>query len=171
MRVLVAYASKHGSTKEMAEFIGKKLAGHNLETDIQYVGAVTHLQDYDAVVIGSAVYAEQWRPDAAQFIKARTDILAEKPVWIFSSGPTGHGNATDLLGGFLFPEKLEPFRQKIQPEDTVVFHGNLDLAKLTLAELMIVNGYGGPIGDYRKWDVPRVTRCDSDCAWHHVAWS
>jgi menaquinone-dependent protoporphyrinogen IX oxidase len=42
--------------------------------------------------------------------------------------------------------------KKINPQDTVVFHGNLDLTKLTLAELMIVNSYGGPLGDYRQWN-------------------
>jgi menaquinone-dependent protoporphyrinogen oxidase len=152
MKALVAFASKHGSTKEIAEFIAKTLEQHNVYTDVLYVGAVMNLSEYDAIIIGSAVYAGQWRPEAAQFLKVRTDILAEKRVWLFSSGPTGHGNATDLLGGFLFPENLEYHRNKINPVDTVVFHGNLDLTKLTLAELMIVNSYGGPLGDYRQWD-------------------
>jgi menaquinone-dependent protoporphyrinogen oxidase len=153
MKVLVAYASKHGSTKEIAEFIGNAIEESGVPVDVYYVGAVTNLTDYDGIVIGSAVYAEQWRPEAAQFIRLRADVLAEKLVWIFSSGPTGHGKATDLLGGFLFPEKLERYRQTIAPVDTVVFHGNLDLTKLTLAELMIVIGYGGPLGDYRQWDI------------------
>jgi menaquinone-dependent protoporphyrinogen oxidase len=152
MKALVAFASKHGSTKEIADYIAKTLEQHQIQTDVLYVGAVMHLTDYDAVIIGSAVYAGQWRPEAAQFIKVRTDILAEKRIWLFSSGPTGHGNATDLLGGFLFPENLEYHRNKINPVDTAVFHGNLDLTKLTLAELMIVNSYGGPLGDYRQWD-------------------
>ena len=152
MRILVAYASKHGSTKEIADFIGKTLTDNGVDVDVYYVGAVTNLTDYDGVVIGSAVYAEQWRPEAAQFVRLRADVLAEKPVWLFSSGPTGHGNATDLLGGFVFPKNLEAYRQTIKPVDTTVFHGNLDLTKLTLAELMIVNGYGGPLGDYRQWD-------------------
>lgn len=155
MRILVAYASKHGSTQEIAEFIGKTITDSGIDVDVYYIGAVTNLTDYDGVVIGSAVYAEQWRPDAAQFIRLRVDVLAEKPVWLFSSGPTGHGTPTDLLGGFVFPNNLEPYRQKIAPQDTVVFHGNLDLTKLTLAELMIVNGYGGPLGDYRQWETIR----------------
>jgi menaquinone-dependent protoporphyrinogen oxidase len=153
MRILVAYASKHGSTKEIADFIGKTIIDSGVDVDVYYVGAVTNLTDYDGVVIGSAVYAEQWRPEAAQFVRLRADVLAEKPVWLFSSGPTGHGNATDLLGGFVFPKNLEAYRQTIKPVATTVFHGNLDLTKLTLAELMIVNGYGGPLGDYRQWDV------------------
>ncbi|MDQ7027797.1 MAG: flavodoxin domain-containing protein [Anaerolineae bacterium] len=155
MRILVAYASKHGSTEEIAEFIGKTISDSGLDVDVCSISAVTNLTDYDGVIIGSAVYAEQWRPEVAQFMRLRVDVLAEKPVWLFSSGPTGHGKATDLLGGFLFPNNLEPYRQKIAPQDTVIFHGNLDLTKLTLAELMIVNGYGGPLGDYRHWETIR----------------
>jgi menaquinone-dependent protoporphyrinogen oxidase len=152
MKLLVAYASKHGSTAEIAGAIGKTLEAQGPEVDVLDVGDVNNLMDYDAVVLGSAVYSQQWMAAATQFLTMRKDILATKPVWLFSSGPTGHGEAVDLLGGFTFPEKLKPIVEVIKPQDIVVFHGHLDLTRLTLAELMIVKGYGGPLGDYRQWD-------------------
>ncbi len=155
MKLLVAYASKHGSTAEIATYIGQTIQERHITVDVMRVGLVNNLADYDAVVIGSATYSQQWMAEAAQFLKMRVDILSQKPVWLFSSGPTGDGEATALLGGFTAPDNLKPTIDRIAPQDIVVFHGKLDLTQLTLAELMIVKGYGGPLGDYRRWETIR----------------
>lgn len=56
MKVLVAYASKHGSTKSIAEFVGEKLQQEGIQAEVQEVRTVRNAADYDAFVIGSAVY-------------------------------------------------------------------------------------------------------------------
>lgn len=86
-RVLVAFASKHGSTREIAEVIGEVIAGAGLTVDVLPVDAVVSVRRYDAVVIGSAVYTGRWMGDARAFVEGRILDLARRPVWLFSSGP------------------------------------------------------------------------------------
>ena len=108
-RILVAYASKYHATAEIAEEIGKTLrqtAG--LEVVVRDVSTVTHLSPYDAVVLGSAVYIGQWQESAAQFLKTHERELAQRPVWLFSSGPTGEGDPKEMLKGWEFPDALLP---------------------------------------------------------------
>ena len=59
-RVLVAYASRMGSTKEIAEAIGAELTARDLEVDVLPCTADPKPDDYDAVVLGSAVYVRRW---------------------------------------------------------------------------------------------------------------
>ena len=89
MRVLVAYASKHGSTKGIADFIGEKLRQAGLQADVFDVGHAENLGDYDAFVIGSAVYMYHWQSEATKFVSRNKPILSSRPVWLFSSGPVG----------------------------------------------------------------------------------
>src|SRR5215510_2394587 len=98
VKVLVAYASKHHSTAEIAEEIGKIIRyTDGLEVDVREVSTVTDLSPYGAVVLGSAVYMGQWQPAAAEFLKVHERELAQRPVWLFSSGPTGKGGVKELM--------------------------------------------------------------------------
>ena len=152
MKVLVTYASKHGSTAEIARHISEILQENQLAVTFGTIGEVNYVASYDAIIIGSALYSRQWMPAATQFLKTRVDILASKPTWLFSTGPTGEGIAHEMFGGFRFTEELQPYVDTIQPRDSAVFHGKLDLAKLSLAELQSVKNYGGALGDFRDWD-------------------
>jgi menaquinone-dependent protoporphyrinogen oxidase len=89
MRVLVCVASKHGSTKEIAEAIGRQLTDAGLTVDVNDVAQVSDLAQYDAVVLGSAVYMGNWLESARQFATEHAGDLATRPTWLFSSGPTG----------------------------------------------------------------------------------
>jgi menaquinone-dependent protoporphyrinogen oxidase len=86
-RVLVAYATKLGSTREIADAIGAELhvAGH--EADVLAVGDVRHLEGYHAVILGSALYAAHWQRDANRFVRRNADGLHAVRLWAFSSGP------------------------------------------------------------------------------------
>ena len=88
-RVLVAYASKNGSTAEIAEAIAQDLQRRGLEVDCLEAGTVRHLEPYGAVVLGSAVYARRWRGSARQFLRRHRAVLPSMPWWVFSSGPVG----------------------------------------------------------------------------------
>jgi menaquinone-dependent protoporphyrinogen oxidase len=152
-RVLVAYATKHGATAEIAERIGEVLRRAGLEVDVRPAGQVDDLAAYGAVVLGSAAYIGRWRKSAAQFLKAHADLLAQRPVWIFSSGPTGEGDPEALAGDWRLPEALEPVVERIRPRAIAVFHGAMDAGTLNFIERWIIKNVGAPLGDFRDWDV------------------
>jgi len=88
--VLVAYASKHGSTREIAEAIGETLGEAGLAVEVQPAAEVRDLSEYGAVVLGSALYSAHWQRDANRFVRRHLEALRERPVWLFSSGPLDH---------------------------------------------------------------------------------
>jgi menaquinone-dependent protoporphyrinogen oxidase len=105
-KTLVAFATKHGSTAEIAETIGMGLRAGGREVDVRPAGEVTDLSAYDAVVVGSAVYMGSWQRDALDFLRRHETELAQIPTWMYSSGPTGGSPEADakvaaLAGGSL----------------------------------------------------------------------
>lgn len=151
-RILVAYATKHGATAEIAERIGAALRHTGLRADVRPANEVGDLAAYTAVVLGSAVYIGRWRGAAAKFLRANAAVLAEKPVWLFSSGPTGTGDPLKLVQGSRLPPKLQPFAEQIAPRDIAVFHGRLDAGRLNMLERWMLKRVGAPVGDFRDWE-------------------
>jgi len=151
-RVLVVYASKYGSTAQIAEKIGLRLKKAGLEVDVIPADQVKGLEGYRAVVLGSGVYAGQWLKGAADFLKKHEKALAHMPVWFFSGGPTGIGDPVELMKGLRFPETLEPVAERIKPRDIAFFHGVIDMDKLKFAEKMTVRALKAPVGDFRDWE-------------------
>lgn len=151
-KVLVGYASKYGSTAEIAERIGKVLRDEGLQVDVLPAEQVGDPAGYQAVLVGSALYAGQWRKQAAQFLKDNEAKLAALPVYIFSSGPTGEGDVEELMAGWTLPSSLQPVVERIKPRDMVIFHGNADSTKLSLADKLILKMVKAPSGDFRDWD-------------------
>jgi len=152
VQILVAYATKYGATAEIAEKIGQVLREAGLRTDVLPADRVSDLTPYQAVVLGSAVYIGQWRKEAVKFLKANETVLAEKPVWLFSSGPTGEGDPVELAQGWRFPGKLQPIADRIRPRDVAVFHGAIDVGKLSFIEKRMLKMVKAPVGEFRDWD-------------------
>ena len=150
-KILVAYATKYGATAKIAEKIGLVLREAGLGTDVLAVKSVKDLSPYKAIVLGSAVYIGKWRKDASAFLKDNEAALAEKPVWLFSSGPTGKGTPDDLLKGWRFPKALQPVAERIRPRDLVIFHGDVNSEKLSGVEKWMVKNVKAPSGDFRDW--------------------
>ncbi|MEJ2210472.1 MAG: flavodoxin domain-containing protein [Anaerolineae bacterium] len=159
-KVLVAYGSKYGSTAEIADVIGQVLAEAGLDVDVRSAETVDDVAPYGAIVLGSGVYAGMWRKEAAQFLEVHQARLAECPVWLFSSGPSGEGDPVELLDGWRFPEAQKPIADRISPRDMAVFHGNIDRDKVNLAEKLIVKAVKGEFGDFRDWDAIRSWASD-----------
>jgi menaquinone-dependent protoporphyrinogen oxidase len=151
-QVLVTYATKYGGTAEIAEKIGQVLREAGLRTDVHPADRVSDLSPYKAVVLGSGVYIGRWRKGAATFLKANEKALAERPVWLFSSGPTGEGDPVELTNGWRFPKALQPIADRIQPRDVAVFHGVLNGKKLNPIEKWVIKNVKAPLGDFRDWD-------------------
>lgn len=150
---LVTYASKYGATKEIAQKIGEVLRQAGLQADVLPVDGVQNLDPYKAVILGSAVYVGKWHKEAVKFLHANQNILAERLVWIFSSGPTGHGNPVELVEGQRLPAALQPIADRIQPRDIAVFHGYIDPDKINFIEKWAIKSLvKKPFGDFRDWD-------------------
>ncbi len=86
MLVLVSAAARHDATWEIACTIGRTLAGHGLATDVRRPEDVADVAPYDAVVLGSALAAGRWLAPARELAEQEAPRLAERPVWLFSSG-------------------------------------------------------------------------------------
>jgi menaquinone-dependent protoporphyrinogen oxidase len=87
--VAVAYASKYGSTREIAERIAAVLAESGIDAYAVPAAEVEDVSSYGAVVLGSAVYMGRWLPDAWKFVHRHRARLSTRPLWLFSSGPVG----------------------------------------------------------------------------------
>jgi menaquinone-dependent protoporphyrinogen oxidase len=148
-KILIAYASKRGATAGIAERMAVVLRDGGLQVDALPVDRVGDVAGYDAVVLGSAVYFGRWRKEAASFLKANETALAVRPVWLFSSGPTGEGGA--FLKGADFPGALQPIADRIGARGTVVFWGCVDMGSLNPLEKMAMGKTSTPIGDFRDW--------------------
>ncbi|MCB0804912.1 MAG: flavodoxin domain-containing protein [Bacteroidales bacterium] len=149
-KVLIVFASKYGATREIAEEIGECLEEVDLEVEIISVEQVTGVDRYRAVVIGSAVYLGRWRRRVKHFLTENEEILSRKPVWIFSSGPTGTGQPEVLLKGWKVPVNMKKVVKNINPVDVMVFHGKIDLIELNMFERLAINKMRIPSGDYRN---------------------
>jgi len=92
---------------------------------------------------------------AAKFLRSNQQLLADQPLWLFSSGPTGQGDPNEIMDGWTFPENMEKLLETIKPNDVILFHGNIDLDRLNFAERMIIKSVKATVGDYRDWLVIR----------------
>lgn len=150
-KVLIAYGSKHGATREIGERIGKKLEEKNFVVDVLSANKVGDLSEYGAVLVGSGVYIGQWLKEAVKFVKSNEKDLSNMPVWIFSSGPTGEGDVAELVQGWKIPRSIQENIDKIKPNGVVVFHGALDDGKLSWLEKWMIGKVGAAKGDFRDW--------------------
>jgi menaquinone-dependent protoporphyrinogen oxidase len=151
-RVLVAFASKYGSTAEIAEKIGQVLRQAGLQADVLPADRVQDPAPYTAIVLGSAMYIGQWQGKASKFLQANEKILAERPVWLFTSGPTGKGVAVELMGGWILPKSAKTIADRIHARDIAVFHGNVDVKKMNFLEKKMIENVKAPVGDFRDWN-------------------
>jgi len=148
MTVLVAYASKHGSTRGIAERIAEKLRQLGIQAEARPLDEVSDPGNYEAFVIGSAIYYGSWMKEATEWVHRNQAVLAKLPVWLFSVGPLG----AEVKDAEQQPKELAEFQQAIRPREQRVFFGALDPQRLSFAERMVVKAVLAPEGDYRDWE-------------------
>lgn len=147
MKVLVSAGSKHGATAEIAAAIAETLAAAGHEAVAVAPGRVTSVVQYDAVVLGSAVYAGHWIGSARQLVEREGAALKARPVWLFSSGPVGTPPKPEEE-----PADVAPLRAATGARDHRTFGGLVDRGRLGLGEKAILAMVKAPEGDFRPWD-------------------
>jgi menaquinone-dependent protoporphyrinogen oxidase len=144
-RALVAYASKLGSTGEIAEALAVELRAAGHDVDVAPVTAVRTLDVYGAVIIGSALYAAHWQRDANRFVQRHLAVLQAIPVWLFSSGPLDSRLA---LANLPITEHAREVTGALGAVGHRTFGGRL-LADAPVDSQVLATH---PIGDFRNWD-------------------
>ncbi|WP_172120846.1 flavodoxin domain-containing protein [Actinomyces faecalis] len=150
MKILLTCSSRHGATDSVAEVIAERLREADLVVDLAKPEDVTDVSDYDAFILGSAVYMTHWTPEAVDFTTRFRQELKGHPVWAFSVGLSGL-----LQGEISDPHRIGPVLLAIDPEDHKTFAGRFDPAQLSLRERTIARMGGASEGDYRDFDAVR----------------
>ena len=160
MTVLVAYATRHGSTQGIAERIAVRLREDGVEAVACPVASVRDAAAYDAFVVGGAAYMFHWLKDSTGFVKHNRALLAARPTWLFSSGPVGTDTVDkegrDVLETTV-PKEFAELREAIHPRGERVFFGAIDPAARPigiaerLVSLMPAGKAAIPAGDFRDW--------------------
>jgi menaquinone-dependent protoporphyrinogen oxidase len=155
-RVLVAYASRAGSTAGVAEAIGQTLADYGVPVDVLRMHAVTDLSAYQAVVAGSAIQKGEWLPEAIRFIRANQIALAQKPFAAFLVCMTLSMRKADQYREHV-ATWLAPVRALVKPVSEGLFAGALDISQVPAFNdrlkfrLSVAMGVWSE-GDHRDWN-------------------
>lgn len=145
--VLLAYATRFGSTQDVAETIAATLRDAGLEVDSRPMQQVTTLTHYDAVVLGAAIYNAKWHVEAHQFLSHHQEALAQRPVAIFTLGPLSASEAAKRNSRRQLDMELA-HHPWLKPAAVEIFAGKYDPSKpgLNFFERFL------PARDYRNWD-------------------
>lgn len=129
MKILVAYATRHGATRGIAERIAQTLERNGLQVTLSTVEEARDLEQHDAFVIGSAAYMGHWLSPAADLVRRNRELLGTRPLWLFSSGPVGtelvDAKGRDVVKGAV-PEEFGEFTEALHPRDAHIFFGAYD---------------------------------------------
>ena len=149
-RVLVAYASKYGSTREIAEAVARRLGGRGVEVEVRAAGEVRNLAGFSAVVLGVALYFFRWRGDASRFVRRNRKALSAVPVAVFGSGPM-EDKAEQYTGAREHLDKGLAKHPWLKPAAVTVFGGRFDPTGLRFPDNMPAVRAMAPV-DLRDWD-------------------
>ena len=153
-KVLVAYATRYGSTHEVAKMVAATLREEGLIVDVRSAAEVRDLGDYRAVVVGAPLYMFNWLKEARSFVARHRASLERVPVAVFALGPTAdkekdwqetRGQLDKVLAGFPW----------LRPAAVELFGGKFDPARLTFPYTLIPAMKHMPASDIRDWDAVR----------------
>jgi menaquinone-dependent protoporphyrinogen oxidase len=146
--VLVAYASKHESTAQIAERIAAAMRSAGCDAEARPAAVVDDLSRYTAVVLGSAVYAKRWQRDARHFARRHAAALRDMPVWLFSSGPFG---AVEAHPTAPTPPVAERLAAQLGAREHVMFGGRVPTDPGNFVERAMLRSTPPERRDARDW--------------------
>ncbi len=148
-RILVTYATKKGSTREVAEAIALRLEGHGLTTTLLPAAEIDELGDFDAVVIGGALYTGRWHADARRFLKEFREPLAGMQLAVFAIGPLTTSDE-DVAGARKQLDHALEKTPELEPVAVAIFGGVVVPDKLHFPFSRM------PASDARDWETIRA---------------
>jgi menaquinone-dependent protoporphyrinogen oxidase len=157
--VLVAYATRYGSTQEVAEVVAATLRERGLEVDLQPMRQVRTLDQYRAVVLGAPLYMFRWHKDAINFLERHRAAITARPVAIFALGPF-HADEKEFQ---TVREQLDKELAKfpwLAPIAIEIIGGKFDPEKLTFPHNLVPALKKMPASDVRDWTVIRAWASD-----------
>ena len=161
MKILIAYATKAGSTAEVAAEIGRVIESKGgCQVDVRPVGKLNGVDGYDAVVIGSAIRAGKWLPEATKFVEKHRDALSQIPVACFLVCLTLKDDTEENRR--TVAAYLDPVREVVQPVEMGLFAGVMDYSKLPFILRLMMKAMKSPQGDFRDWEA--ITSWATDIA-------
>ena len=150
-RVLVTAASRYGATAGIAQAIVETLTEQGLLVTELAPEAVHSIESYDAVVLGSAVYAGHWLDPAKDLVARSGHALATRPVWLFSSGPVGDPSSKLVQKMGADPLDVADILAATGARGHRMFSGKLDRTNLGFAQRAALLAFRGLEGDFRDW--------------------
>ena len=159
-KILIAYASESGSTAEVAEAIGNALCEEGYAVETKWIKNVKDINNYDAVIIGSAIIYENWMPEAREFVKSNQDILKDMPVAYFiTCMALSSKEEAAMQQAIEYSDKLCDLVPQVKPVSVGRFAGVLDYSKISFLKRMLTKAAMAinnvEEGDYRDWDAIR----------------
>lgn len=153
MKVLVGYATQHGSTREIAERIGSVLDQHGHRVEVSALEEVIEAGGYGGFVLGSAIHRQNWLLAARRFIEHHAGTLAVRPVWLFSVGmPAALPRRFRTWAATEEGKAIVGFRSYFLPRATRLFSGVYRPEHTPWPGRLLFRAMGGRFGDYRDWE-------------------
>ncbi len=153
-KTLVAYATRTGTTQEVAEVVGETLMENGVAVDVRNVKEVRDLEPYRAVVLGSAIRAGNLMPEALEFVETNREALAQMPVAYFVVCATMQEDTAENQRQVA--AYLDPLREMVEPVKEGLFAGAIDFSKLSLPLRLILKVMKAEEGDWRDWGAIRA---------------
>ena len=149
--VLIGYASRFGSTREIAVRIADTIRSHGYAVDVRSAEDIGDVDGYDIVVFGSGVYDGSWATAATDLVRRHAAALMRKPLWLFTVG--SFGDRHPIVGGLIKkePREIGEFEQALHPRGYRVFAGVIDLDHWPAWGRLLFKALGGRSGDNRQW--------------------
>jgi menaquinone-dependent protoporphyrinogen oxidase len=153
-KVLVTYASRAGSTMEVAQTVADQLTSRGLAVDLRPIKQVSGVAEYSAVVVGSAIRMGQCLPEVMKFVEKHSAALNQMPTALFALHLMNIGSTEDDRTAR--QAYLEPVRKLVKLQSEALFSGVGDMSKLSFLDGMIAKMVKSPEGDFRDWDTIRA---------------
>ena len=155
MKILVAYATKAGSTAAVATEIGRVIESQGgYKVDVHPVDKIKGVSGYDAAIIGSTIRMGKWLPEALKFVEKHKDALSRIPVAFFTVCLTLNEDTEENRR--TVAAYLDPVCEVVQPVDVGLFAGVMDYSKLSFLLRLMMKKMESPEGDFRDWEAIRA---------------
>jgi menaquinone-dependent protoporphyrinogen oxidase len=149
-KILVTYATKYGSTGEVAEAIADELRDEGREVDCLPVRDLKSIQAYGIVILGSPIYMGKLLAEAVDFAKHLRDDLKARRFAVFVAGYSLQSRTEKHLRNAQVA--VDAIRAYAIPEEVGLFAGKVDLDRMSFADKAILRLGGIEPGDFRDYD-------------------